>query len=327
MDIMKSIRFFGVAGLLLSMLSGCVSRDVSYVVVEEGRSGLGKTLESSARQWEYARATQESGALKKAERRMLFLIRRWPSCKEAPLAARARADMLLERGELVPAFEAYQFLIDNYSGRMEEYDVVLDKQFTIARKIMERRRMRWMFGGYRSPDSAISYFEDMIRNGPQSEYAAEAQFLIGQSYQDVEKYELAIMAYEILGQRYPDCSFAEDAAWNQIQCLLLLVEAFPRNPELRNRLLTSSTLFNATYPRSEHADALRTIRNELYETCAAALYDTATFYVELAKKPEAARVYDEALIQEYPMSQLVPKSEARLATLPESSNDDAEEQP
>ncbi|HSR88621.1 MAG TPA: tetratricopeptide repeat protein, partial [Pontiella sp.] len=193
------------------------------MIEEQGRSTLrasfDKKKETSADQWAYARETQNKGRLKKAERRMLYLVRRWPNSQEAPWAARAHADILLESGKPEKAFDAYQFLIDNYSSRMRDYDSVLESQLQIAKAIMQRRHMRFLFGGYLAPEYAIDYFEKVIRNGPQWFRAPEAQFLIGQCYQDSGDFEMAIAAFGLLGYRYPDSRYAEEGAWQQIVCL------------------------------------------------------------------------------------------------------------
>ena len=100
---------------------------------------------------------------------------------------------------------------------MRDYGSVLESQFEIAVDIMNRRRMRWLFGGYRAPEYAVDYFEDVIRNGPQWSRAPEAQFLIGKCHQEAKDLELAISAYGVLGYRYPESSYAEEAAWQQIR--------------------------------------------------------------------------------------------------------------
>ena len=322
----KSYLLVPVVGVMLSLSFGCASNE-PYVVVEEG-SGLfrsGKKMSTSAEQWEYASATRESGSLKKAARRMLYLVRRWPSSKEAPLAARAYADILLERGQLKAAFDAYQDLIDNYSGRMEEYDTVLEAQFNIAKLLMEKRRMVWAFGGYATPGAAVDYYEEMIRNGPQSAHSPEAQFLVGQCHQAEKEYEQAILAYQILGYRYPDSPYAEEGAWQQVQCLQRLHEEYPRSPELRERLLTSTTLFVHMFPKSTYGEQILKMRNELYEMNAQAMFDLGTYYAEIARNPEAAILYDEALIEEFSMSTLVPLAKKRIGLLNASMSNSSEE--
>lgn len=246
---------------------------------------------------------------------MLYLIRRWPNSKEAPWAARARADILMARGDYEKAFDAYQYLIDNYSSRMADYDTVLERQYEIAVRIMNRRHMKWLFGGYRSPEYAVDYFEKIIRNGPQWSRAAEAQYLIGKCDQEEDDYELAITAYGVLGYRYPDSKFAEAAAWQQIVCLRQLLGQYPNSPQMLDRTLTATTVFLSTYPNSKYKSRIIGLRNKLYEVKAGAMYDKATFYANVPKKPKAAILYDKALIKEYPKSRYVPLAKEHMADL------------
>ncbi len=291
----------------------------SYSIEERGRRTFRSLFDAnkgtSAEQWAYARKTQDRGNLKKAERRMQYLYRRWPNSKEAPWAARARADMLLERELEKEAFDAYQFLIDNYSSRMADYDSVLELQYEIAEGIMNHRRMRWIFGGYRAPEYAIDYFEAVIRNGPQWTGAAKAQFMVGMCHQDSKDYEMAIASYGVLGYRYPDSSFAEEAAWQQIVCLEKLREDYPESPEILDRTLTATTVFLSTFPQSDHKEEIITMRNSLYEVLAGRLFDEAAFYAKGPKKLDAAVFYYEKMIEEFPKSKRVPAAEKQIAEL------------
>jgi len=295
------------------------SAETAYVVEEQGRGTwhvwFDKKLPTSAEQWEYARETQNRGWLKRADRRMLYLVRRWPNSQEAPWAQRARADMLFSRGKLKEAFREYQDLINNYSSRMRDYDTVLESQFEIATDEMNRKRMRWFFGGYRAPEYSVDYFEDVIRNGPQWSRAPEAQFLIGQAYQDSKELELAISAYGVLGYRYPDSSLAEEGAWQRIVCLDKLRAEYPNSLEVLNRTLTATTVFLTTYPTSAYKGTIVQLRNRFYELKAQKVFDEATFYAKVPKKPEAAIIYFEQMIKEYPKSKLVTEAHVRIAEI------------
>jgi len=308
------------AGSLVFLASPCLAKDKpAYAVEEQGRSTwrttFDKRMPTSAEQWEYARETQNKGWLKKADRRMLYLVRRWPNTQEAPWAQRARADMLYSRGKLKVAFKEYQYLIDNYSSRMRDYDSVLESQFEIAIDVMNRRRMRWLFSGYRAPEYAVDYFEDVIRNGPQWSRAPEAQFLIGKCHQEANELELAISAYGVLGYRYPDSTFAETAAWQQIGCLDKLRKEYPNSLEILDRTLTATTVFLSTYPTSANKGRTIQLRNKLYEVKARKVFDEAAFYAKVPKKPEAAIIYYEQMIKEYPKSKLVPEAHERIAEI------------
>jgi outer membrane protein assembly factor BamD (BamD/ComL family) len=304
-------------GYLACSASVCLAKEKKpYAVEEKGKStwktNFDKRMPTSAEQWEYARATQNKGRLKRADRRMLYLVRRWPNSQEAPWAQRARADMLFSRGKMKDAFKEYQFLINNYSSRMRDYDSVLESQFEIANYIMNRRRLRWIFGGYRAPEYAVEYFEDVIRNGPQWDRAPEAQFLIGQCQQDAGDLEMAISGYGVLGYRYPDSTFSEEAAWQQIQCLDELRREYTSSIEILDRTLTATTVFLTTYPASKYKSRIIQLRNGLYEVKAKKAFDEAAFYAKVPKKPEAAIIYYEQMIEEYPKSKLVPDAQERI---------------
>lgn len=319
---MRLFRIASVAAFALITLgiSGCASTDTkTYVVEEQGRSTLSSAFSSKkdapAEQWEYACQSRDKGSLQQAESRMRYLYRRWPNSKEAPWAMRAQADMLFERGKWKESFKAYQLLIDSYPGRMEQYDEVLEHQFEIAIKIMNHKRMRWLFGGYKAPEYAVDYFESIIRNGPQWSRAPEAQFMIGKCNQDAKQYELAVSAYGILGYRYPDSSYAEEAAWQQVQCLSRLRKEFPNSPEVLDRMLTATTVFLSTFPQSQHKTDIIQMRNDLYEVKARRVFEEAEFYADVPKEPEAALRYYEKMVEEYSKSQLVPEALARIEAL------------
>lgn len=308
------------AGGLLLLGAGCTSpSEKPYVLQEQGRSTLRSTfdkkMDTPAEQWAYALKTRESGSLRKAEGRMLYLFRRWPNSIEAPWAARARADILFERKKWKEAFEAYQYLIDNYSSRMDDYNQALERQYEIAVKIMNRRRLRWIFGGYRAPEYAVEYFEAVIRNGPQWERAPEAQFMIGKCHQDAKEFELAITAYGVLGYRYPDSAFAEEAAWQQIRCLGRLRKAYPASSEILDRTLVATTVFLSTFPRSQYKGEIIQLRNNLYEVKAGRVFKEAAFYAKVPKEPEAAILYYEKMMDEYPKSEKVPLAKDRIEEL------------
>jgi outer membrane protein assembly factor BamD (BamD/ComL family) len=312
---------------LLSALGATPSfakKNAPYVAEEKGRATwrttFDKRMHTPEEQWDYANKLRENGRLKKADRLMLYLVNRWPNSKEAPAAQRARADMFYERGENKKAFEAYQYLIDNYSSRMKDYNSVLEAQFKIAVEFMEKRRMRWLFGGYKSPEYAVDYFEQIIRNGPQWEKATKAQFLIGQAYQRADELENAIAAYGVLLYRYPESPLAEDAAWQRILSLDELRKEYPNNLDILDKIVLATTVFLSTYPETERRDEVIQLRNSLYEVKAQKAFDIGVFYEKVPKNSKAALLSYQKMIEEYPKSRLVPDAQERIAELEKKIN-------
>lgn len=302
--------------------SGCMSMSADkkpYVEEEEGKYTWRATFvskeDTASEQLAAARKAHDKGRLKKARHKLMYLYRRWPNSEEAPLAVREYADILFEDKEWKDAYKAYQYLVDNYAGRMEDYDDVLQRQFEISVKIMKRKRLRWILGGYRAPEYAVEYFEGVVKNGPQWSRAPETQFMVGKCNQDAKEYELAITAYAVLGYRYPDSGFAEKGAWEQIVCLKKLRKEYPASPDVLDRLLTATTVFLSTYPQSEHKSDIIQTRNDLYEIKASRVFDDAAFYAKVPKESEAAILYYEKMIEEYPKSQLVPYAEEQIAEI------------
>ena len=324
MRLLKNILAGLLVGACLGGTASAKGDDKPYVVQQQGRKTwrtiFDKRMPTPAEQWTYACKVRDHGNLKKAERLMLYLVRRWPDCREAPLAQQARADMFYTRKKLKNAFREYQTLIDNYGAQLTDYESILDRQFQIAVDTMNRRHMRWLFGGYRAPEYAVEYFESVIRNGPQWKRAPEAQFLIGKAYQKSGELELAVTAYGVLGYRYPDSEFAEEAAWQRIQCLEKLRKQYPNDLDILDRTLTATTVFLSTYPRSEKREQIILLRNKLYEVKARKLFDEAEFYAKVPKKAKAAIIYYKRMVEEYPRSELVPEAQKRIGELEQLVN-------
>jgi outer membrane protein assembly factor BamD (BamD/ComL family) len=181
--------------------------------------------------------------------------------------------------------------------------------------MMDKRWMRWLFGGYRSPEYAVDDFRQIIRNGPQWPRSREAQFLIGKAYEEAEEYEDAVTAYGELLYRYPDSEYAEEASWRRIQCLDRLRMEYPNDHDLLDKLVVATSVFLTTYPKSAHHDEVILLRNNLYEVKAQHAFDIARFYEKVPKNPKAALLCYREMIRQYPKSKLVPEAEKRIAEL------------
>ncbi len=311
--------------VLLALLCSALSvevlseRGMNYVDEEEGRKAFfffpAGRKPSAAEQWEQAQASYEKGHLRRAEKRMKYLFERWPNSAEAPAAARARADVLLERRKWKKAFAAYQFCMDNYANLMADYDGALKGQFHAAVEVMNQRRMGFIFGGYTAPEFAIPFFEKVLRNGPQWTGAPQAQLMVGECHRRAGNLEEAIAAYAGVDARYPESVQAEEASWQRIECLNTLHEQYPISPEILQRTLTATTVFLSRYPESKRRNGIILLRNSLYEIQAGRLYEQAAFYERVPMDKEAALILYGTMVKEFPKSVRVPKAEERIAGL------------
>ena len=255
------------------------------------------------------------GSLKKAGKAYKALTMTWPGAAEAVPAQLRYARTLDARGKLEPAFEAYQDLMEANAGGFP-YDEVLQRQFDIAKEVMNRRRGRVLiFGGFKAPERAVPLFEKVVMNGPRAPFAAEAQFLVGQAYELSEQLELAVVAYMTTQHRYPLSPFAEKAAFGRTRALYYLSEESPNDEEALEQAWAGVTLFLNRHPEAEDGDVAKAYRDTLMSRRARMAYEKAYFYDHLAKRPAAALQAYQSYIKMYPSSEWAGLVQERIADL------------
>ena len=266
---------------------------------------------------EYARSLLERGKISAARKQLEIFVKRWPESERAAAAQKAVGDLYYKQGKSKKAFEAYEALIQKYYTGIKEYDSVLENQLAIADSEMERRRMRWMFGGYTAPERAIPYLESIIRNAPQWDRTPEMQYRIGEAYQKNDNHEMAVVAYTTVEYRYPDSAVAEEAAFGKIESLREMVRAIPYSLDIREDAEQAVRLFKSLYPESEHGLEVDTFGEALYNASARATYEIGEFYERVPRPPrnESARIYYEKVIELYGGTEYALMAAERLRVL------------
>ncbi|NQW29086.1 MAG: tetratricopeptide repeat protein [Ignavibacteria bacterium] len=267
--------------------------------------------------WDYAQSLREQGKPGAARQQFEIFVKRWPESAQAAAAQQAVGDLYFEQGKQKKAFEAYETLIKTYYTGIRNYDSVLENQLAIADVELERKRMRWMFGGYTAPERAIPYLESILRNAPQWDRAPEMQYRIGEAYQKNKNYEMAIVAYTTVEYRYPDSSIAEQASFAKIESLRSLVRATPYSLDIREQAELAVDMFKQSYPNSEHRVEVDTFGQALYSSSARATYEVGEFYERVPKPPrnESARIYYEKVIEQYGGTEYAVLAAERLRVL------------
>lgn len=274
---------------------------------------------TSAGQLARAEKFRADGRLRAASRAYRALVTTWPGSGEAPVAQFHGAQVLQERGKLDDAFDAYQFLMDHYTGSFP-YDQVLSNQFEIATGTMQKRRGKFlMFGGWKAPERAIPMFEKLIENGPRWEKAPECQYMIGRAYELSEQQDLAVASYLIVMQRYPDSPFARDSAFARARCWYLLSEDSPNDEESLEQAWTAVSIYLASYPDAEDATLAKEMKTTLLSRRARASYDKAIYYDKVAKKPKAALQSYQNFVKLFPNSEWTSLAQVRIEELSKQS--------
>lgn len=271
---------------------------------------------SPAAQLSHAERLMNDNQLRKAGRAFRSLVITWPGSVEAPLAQWYYARTLDKRGKIREAFDEYQILMENYSGRFANYDEVLARQFEIAKTVMNTRKGRVLFlPGFEAPERAIPLFEKIIQNGPRSPHAAEAQFLIGQAYENSFQYELAVVAYIATLHRYPNSPFAEGAAFGRARSLYAISKDYPNDQRALAEAWAGLMVFIRAFPNSDYRNEALDMRGVLLERKAQAAFDIADYYDRIAKRPDAALESYQDFIRQFPDSTLTARARERITQL------------
>ena len=322
MNLKQNCSFFAgfLAVFALLTVTGC-STSLPY---QESRDGNYLYLNPFAHKpatpeehWQYAESLKEKGSLRSARKQYQIFTKRWPEDAKAAKAKQTEAEIYFDQGKNKKSFKAYEDLIQQYYTNVKDYDSILERQYTLATREMDRKRMRWLFGGYRAPERAVPLFESIIQNAPQWERAPEMQYMIGQAYQKNDDQELAVVAYSTVEYRYPDSPFAEKAATSKIDSFKELVSSKPYSVDIREQAQLSADMFPELYTNSQHIADVKAFGKELHGLSAEHNYEIGRFYERVPRPPQtnAAAIYYKKVIKKYGDTEYAAKAEARLRVL------------
>lgn len=295
------------AGALQAGDSG-QSRNDSAAVVAESENGFwllellnpfsGDDPETADEQYALSVKLREAGKWKGALKGFERVVKLWPESELAADAQRCRADLLMEHEKNWKAYDAYKVLIDRY-GEQADGKVVCSKLISIATMEMKRKKMSFFFGGFQDRERVIPILRTIIKGFPGGRIAPQAQYMIGQILESGDKLEKAAVAYRTGEYAYPESRYAEKSAFAQTSCLFLISKRNPYNKNLRERAYLAAEDFLEEYPESKRAGMVSDFGKTLKNLIAKGTYDKAEYYRSIAKKPAAAQIYYERVVQKY----------------------------
>ncbi|MDI6775040.1 MAG: outer membrane protein assembly factor BamD [Verrucomicrobiota bacterium] len=295
---------------------------------ERARKTLGwfsrqPAMANPVEQLAYARQLERDGRVGAAEDECLALARKWPDAAQAPDAQFAYARLLESRRKYAKAFEEYQYLIEHYAGRFP-YGEALDRQFRIARVIMDERSMTFwgLFPGVRSPEAALPLLEKIVENAPRWERTPEAWLHIGMIREELGDHADAIRAYEQIQLRHSKSPYAPSAAFRRACCLGRESDANPRDEYRCRHALSALAAFLADYPENENTAESRRRLNDLRARLDGQYYSRAVFYDQIARRPEAAVIAYTDFLKKFPRSRHAEQARARIEALKASTADE-----
>jgi len=243
------------------------------------------------------------------------LVHSWHTAPEAPLAQLALAKNLFAHRKYEKAFNAFQYLIDYYSGHFK-YNEVLDYQLKIANQIMNDRWGDVFFlPGFESPEKALPLLSKLIANAPNWGKTATVRLSIGMIHEELKDFESAVIAYESVEQHHAKSDEAEQASFRKASCLFTLSEKTPRDEKRCRAAMSALASFLANHKQSDKQTEVEQNLEVLQKRLATMYYERALFYDTISKRPASALIAYRDFLKKFPASERAQEVYTRMEVL------------
>lgn len=174
--------------------------------VYESVGGGGKWVRTRAKdQLEVAQSAFDKGDYSTAFKAARRTVKVWPLSDYAPKAQYLVGRAYEKKNQDEKAFKAYQTLLEKYP-KLDNFDEVVARQYEIANRFLGGQWFKiWGYVPFfPNMDKTSDMYEKVIRNGPYTATAPQAQMKIGAAREKQSDYPLAVRAYERAADRYHD---------------------------------------------------------------------------------------------------------------------------
>jgi outer membrane protein assembly factor BamD len=290
------------------------------------RPGEGWTYESvGGGKWQRNRAkdqlevAQEAfgkkqyGLAKKAARRT---VKRWPLSDYAPQAQYLLGRCYEAGHNDQRAFKEYQTLIEKYP-KAENFNEVLHRQYEIANRFLAGQWFKlWGFiPFFPSMEKTADMLAKIIRNGPYSDIAPEAQLKIGTAREKQKEFALAVKAYEKASERYNDNPvIAPEALYRTGLAYQKEAQTAEYDQSAAASAIGTFNDFIALYPEDKRTTEAQKIIASLRTEQARGAFQIARFY-DKKRRWDGAKVYYSEAVSKDPESTYAAEARRRLETI------------
>lgn len=162
---------------------------------------------------------------------------------------------------------------------------------------------------------AIDVYDEIIATMPRSDLAARAYYQKGYLLLDgYASFKEAVEVFQTLIRRFPKHEKTPDAYLGIMQTYADQCKLEYPNLDLLDLATINFQKFKKHFPTEPRLEQGEAILQEMKHVLASNLYETARFY-ERTKKPGAAKLYYNVLLDTYPDTKFADKSHARLRRL------------
>jgi outer membrane protein assembly factor BamD len=242
------------------------------------------------------------------------LVRRWPTSFFAQEARLGAAECLSALGYHYKAFREYQLLIEKHPNT-EYFNTVLQRQFEIGNLFLAGEKQKvWRFRLFPAVEKAPLVFARVVKNGPYSEIAPQAQFRIGLAYEKLKAYTQAVRAYEVLLEHYPRHPIAAEAQFHIGWAYKQESARSEYDQHAANRSIEAFQDFLIGFPDHEKTPEAQAYLVGLKQEQARGLFRIGEFY-EKKKHYKSALIYYNEVIEQNPESNWAVAAHDKVAKL------------
>ena len=252
---------------------------------------------------EYVAKKDYSVAIRKLEQ----LTEVFPDSDYAAKARYRIGEIYQLAGEKEKAFRSYQKVIDNYPGS----DLVTEsvsKQFIIGEQLTNKKQGGW-FSFLRSDPADL-----LTKTVTAAPYAAEAEkalYDLGNYHFRKGNFPEAINTFDRLVQNYPESQYGPAAELKAAEASFKLCRKQKNNEDLLLNTSGRLAAFLARYPADKDREKAQRLYGQTRELLAGKVMEVAQFY-EKNKNQQAAKVYLEKVVNEYPETAVAEKAKEKL---------------
>jgi TolA-binding protein len=261
-------------------------------------------------QFEFAKSLYDIKNYEEAKREFRKLLKAYPKSQEAAESQYYLGRLEEDRGSLYAAYQAYQKVIDKYpfSERIQE---IIEREYKIGEAFMSGEKRKAMGVALPVENPAIEIFTKVVENSTYGSLAPKAQYKLGLVLKGLLRYYEAEEAFNKVISNYPDSEWAAAAKFQIADCR----SSVSRGPDYDQGASHEAKQKFEEFIK-EHPDAVLSKHaeeniNQLNEREAESNYKTALFY-EKQKAYDAARIYYNDIINNYPQSPWATKTVERL---------------
>ncbi len=248
----------------------------------------------------------------KAARRVMHV---WPLSDFAPQAQYLVGRSYEAKGQDEKAFKEYQTVLEK-QPKIAGYQDILQRQYIIADKFLAGKWFRlWGVIPYPSKDKTAEMYEKIVRNGPYSDIAPEAQMKIGATREKQLEYPLAAKAYETAADRYHDRpKVAAEALFREGLAYHKQAQTAEYDQNTAAQAIATFTDFATLYPDDSRVPETQKRIAALKTEQARGNFEVAKFYEHYKKFNAALIYYNEVLVLD-PNAPVAAPARERIAAL------------